>query len=175
MVRIAFFVFTVVILVLTGCQKPMPEAQRLANSRPAEINLERVKDWSLSVNGVPFERSHHKLVAGQNVPLIGHLNAKEGAIRPSTIPELRIAFRPAGKATSKDWSIPGGKKLRPEYYWEIWAPIIQGKVVHDPLLRPEHFAPGEYEARLYFRVFDWHLGKSTADLLATSTITISAN
>jgi hypothetical protein len=167
-VRAHFLLLTVAGAILVGCQKKLPEPIRRMNSRPAGINREKVVEWSLSVNGVPFEGQHHTLKRGAEVAIMGKLKPKENAVPLDTYPGMSIVLRPIDEPADKDWTAHG----LPNAKMELEAPILGGKINGTPPLNAEYVPPGEYNARLYFRIVDPGRGKSTADMLATATVTV---
>lgn len=152
-------------------QKQSPETIRLMNARPSVVNVANVVEWSLTLNGVSFEGNEHRFPAMGTVHVLGHLKAKDGVIRPRTVPEFRIVLRPKGEATGKEWSALGARNA----HLEVKAAIIDGKVDATADLNPDYMVPGEYEARLYFRTLDYLHAEFTADLIATSHVSIFQN
>lgn len=163
-----FLLAAIASVMLVGCQKKLPEPIRRMNARPAGINREKVVDWSLSVNGMPFEGQHHTLKRGAEVTMLGMLKPKENAIPLDTYASMSIVLQPVDEPADKDWTAHG----LPNAKMELEAATLSGKINGTTLLNETYVPPGEYQPRLYFRIVDLGRGKSTADLLATATVTV---
>lgn len=158
-------------LLICGCRKPPPERAVLERTRPAKLNLHNVREWSLEINGIPFEGHNHTLLRGGNVHMHGHLEAAPGVLRPRTVPQFILALRPVGEATDRDWIAVGSR----DFHLEFIGTIIRGKVDKQMPVWPDFFPPGDYEARLFFRLWDYVQGKTSVDLISTSRVTIAEN
>jgi hypothetical protein len=157
---------------LSSCTKPMPEREQRARTRPATLDRSKLTEWKLTLNGVPFEGHAHQFKSNEVVHFAGFVKPVQGAIPPSTMPMLTVSLRPEGKATDQEWMANGSRGAS----LEMDAVIVSGTRVQKDAkvqLVPERFPPGSYDARLYFRVWDHRLGKSTADLIAISHVSIS--
>jgi hypothetical protein len=144
----------------------------LLRKRPASVNLERVADWSLLIDGLEFEGRHHALHGGQSVHFTGHLNAVEDEVPQGMVDRsLLIALRPAGSSsTGRDWDNPTVQEM-----WQEWSLGILGKdrrVDSTKVVKEDTFGPGEYHARIYFVIHDSEAGRNSVDLLGTATVTI---
>jgi hypothetical protein len=162
----------VVVSSLCSCTKPISEREQRARTRPAKIDRSKLTEWQLTLNDVPFEGHDHHFKSNEVVRLAGFVKPVPGAIPPSTSPKLTVSLRPAGKFTDQDWIADSGWWARLEMDANI---VYNSRVQKDDSVQlvPERFPPGHYDARLYFRILDNRLGKSSADLIATSKVSIS--
>jgi hypothetical protein len=161
-------------ILLSGCAEEISVADRRACVRPAVVNRERVVEWELHVNGVPFEGHHHVLELGKPVAFTGRLVPKDKRITWRLDSSLRLVLRPQGEfSMEEDWTtITSEERTLELEAWFSKPETIDCKTTH-PLRNIE---PGEYNARLCFLVLDNYREnqRTTVDLLATGTVTIVA-
>ena len=107
--------------------------------------------------------------SGKKVKLVGHVAVIPDVFPKRSFLQLKVVLRPVEEDKKKDWDAVGAQNIALELESFI-SP--DGKIDDLDTLDSEFFKPGEYNARLYFSVWDTMKGTSTADLLATSKVTI---
>lgn len=161
-------VFPFFLVILFGCSEQVPEHLKKASVRPKEVNMDRVVDWSLKLNGNSFEGNIHVLKLDKKVEMVGHATPIEGSIPLGTNPDFVVSLRPKGEEEDQAWSALGVRN----FHLEFKSPVIQGKAESSRKIKSEWFEAGDYDARLYYVIVDDMGGQTTVDLLATSTVSI---
>jgi hypothetical protein len=136
-------------VLLSGCQRSMPEPFRIRALRPAKIDTSPLQKWELKVNGEPFGQSVHVVAEGSQVHFTGFAVPLPGTVPPYGATDFVVALRPVGEAPDEDWlaRFPEDRKR------DLWAPIIaRGRIDNQSPMTQIHVAPGEYEARLCYRM-----------------------
>lgn len=162
----------VLLLLLTGCQKEIPEEFARSRIREAAANPQSqniIKSWSLSINSIPFE-NQPKLILDEKIPMTGHVEVNPGTVPQKLLMQLTITLRPVGEATHDDWTSESVRDINLEF--SAFLPP-SGEIESSTLLRSRHFECGEYDARLYFHTMDTMRGTAKFELLSTSKITIA--
>jgi hypothetical protein len=157
-------------VIVAGCGRELTDIERNALTRPAVVNLDRVKDWSLTLNGVPFADQHHELRAGVPTHFVGRLAPQEPKNAWKIPTFYRIVLRPSGTHAGEDW-MPLSTQ---DHGLELEAPILMGKTDRKITIDAERIPPGNYDARLYYHRWDMSSGDelTSLDLLATATVTV---
>ena len=157
---------------ISGCSKPVPEHLHSALARPAQKDetalAKKLTEWSLSLNGVPFEGNHHTLRIDDRVAMTGHAKLIKESLPSMVLPQLLVTLRPLDFDEDAAWDGTGKSKNDREF----GGVIIHDQVDRKPKLDGRYFEPGEYNARLYYFIQDPVGENSSAELLAKATVTI---
>ena len=155
-----------------GCSRSIPEHLKDDFYRPGQVDQaklkEKVKKWSLSLNGVAFENAHHTFRNDEQIELTGRVTFAEGAIESGMLPEFRVTLRPIGVDEAEDWQQNGLSTHDMEFY----SSIIHGTVEKRINIDAKYFPAGDYTARLYFFLEDMNEDESSVYLLSTAKVTI---
>jgi hypothetical protein len=162
-------VIAAAIVMLPGCGQEMDEVERRSRERPAVVNLERVADWSLTMNGVPFKGNHHQVKVGEAIQFQGHLTPVDTQEEWKLPTMFRIVLRPSGQAR-EEWTMASVA----EDQLELEVYIVQGKTDRKLKVSQDRVPPGAYDARLYYHRWDIHRAneRSSMDLLGTARLTV---
>ncbi len=142
-----------------------------ARERPLEIDTSRVREWSFSMDDIPFANGNHIVRLDELIPCEGAL-ATQGIDRPKhRVIMYRIVLRPAGTDEVSDSRMDSIKDFR----HEVTVPVVQGRANSSLVFKSKHLSTGVYHARLYFNLMDFegHNRETETDLLATATVTLT--
>lgn len=161
------------LLLLEGCPKAVPPEVVNSNARPVEVEQTKVDkvltNWSLNLNDVSFENNRHVLEVGKTVHFSGDWGVIKSQVPYMGSTHLLLTLRPEEEGEEAEWDAD----LTRAHSRELKAPILQGKVARNVKIDEHYFIPGEYNAHLYYYVFDTVLGEGQALLIARSKVTLT--
>lgn len=137
--------------------------------RPGKIDLQRVIQHDIRLNGQDFYDPHHTISYSQ-ASITGQLQlGKFEGPSKLRMSDIYVHLR-EGAPNDDDWWL-NGKNSRAQHCWHVGV-LEEGRLEGDAKSLKKYFPPGEYCAEMYLEICDLDEGQNEVYLIGRTNVTL---